>query len=260
MTRVWGALFLRELAMVAASRVIWIFAAGCLAFGIVTALGTPSEGSTGVWMILPLVLYVVPLLGILIGVVAARGDHDEEALIASRVGSLGLRLFVKWIVWSGLLGLAALAWMLPVSLRSESVGRVLSLWGYTLGESAVFVALGLALGRNVRDAVAAHLTALLLGFTFVAGAGVLGWLAARSPFFQEHPDLWTLGLMLHPVEALRVSWMFSLENLPFGQSHLPDLAAWWLAQSGLWYAVLVAVWSFGALACGRLLRSRQRLS
>jgi len=247
-----AALAMREFATVSASRVAWVFAAGCLGFGLAVGLGGSSAGSTAVWLVLPLVLYFVPLLGLLLGVSATRGDMPEEVLINPRFPSIFLRLLVKWAVWMVLLGLVILAWIFPAVIRAGEVESLPALWSYTLGETAVFIAMGLALGRLLRDGVTAHLAALLAGFVFIAGAGILGWIAAQSTFFQQHSSLWTLGLMLHPVEALRVSLMFSLENLPFDRGHLPPLAAWWLDRPGLWYAAIAAAWSALALVLGSI--------
>jgi len=253
MMRMASALFARECASVAASRVVWVFLPAGIAAGFAVASGG-AEGRSAVWLALPPLLYLVPPLGLLVGVAAARSDLDEEPMLQPRAPSLRIRLAVKCLLWAALVTLVALTWLLPATLAAGEPARLLPLAGQAGAESAVFVALGLCLGRSLRDGVAAHVGALLLGGLFVAGAGVLGWLAAGTPFFQAHPGLWTLGLMLHPVEALRVGLMFSLEDLPVDASRLPPLAAWWLARTGLWYAGLAAVWTGLALFLGGMRR------
>lgn len=247
------ALVLREIASLAASRVIWVFALACLAAGIAVALGS-AGGRSALWLVFPLLLYLVPLLGLLSGVSAARGDLEEEGILQPRAPVAAVRLTVKWALWTALISLAALTWILPAVLRAGEHGHLLSLTLHAVAEASIFVALGLALGRWVRDSVTAHIGALLLGCLFLVGAGLVSWLAAQTDFFQERPALWTLGLMLHPVEALRVSLMFTLENLPVDPDRLPVLAVWWLGHSGLWYLILAAVWTVLALALGSLRR------
>lgn len=256
MSRVLRALFAREWAALCASRVVWVFAGACLLAGAGVTLGTGGAASA-VWLALPLVLYLVPLLGLLAGVSAALGDLGEAPVLVPRAPGPLVRAGVKWPLWSGLIAVAALAWLAPAAIRSGEADALLRLWAMTAGEAAVFVALGLAVGRLAPGGgTAAYLAALFFGFLFIGGAGVLGWVAARSDFFREHPQLWTLGLMAHPVEALRVGLLFSLDTLPVEAARLPDLARWWLAHTGLWYAGLVLLWSAAALGLGALGRER----
>ncbi|MGZ0656436.1 hypothetical protein ACWPKS_12595 [Coraliomargarita sp. W4R72] len=244
----WLALSQRELATVLASRVIWVFGFACLCFGLLIVSGSAGEGSTAVWLSLPLVLYALPLIGLLAGVAAAQGDAMEEPLIASRIPRVGQRMLVKWLLWSLLLGLVALMWLLPAAARAGQWQALPQLWAYALGEVAVFLAAGLLLGHWIRDSVAAHLSALLLGFFALTGAGIFAWVAADWPYLQAHPSLWTLSLMLHPVEALRVGLLFSIDDLPFDPGELPTLAAWWLRHPGVWYACLSLTLSGAALS------------
>ncbi|MFP4674063.1 MAG: hypothetical protein ACLFO5_05685 [Opitutales bacterium] len=251
--RILYALFAREFHAVRASRIVWVFAAACILFGITAGMGG-EEPETAIWLLLPMTLYMVPLLGLMVGVTAAHGDASEEPLLGARLPGALPRIAVKWLAWTTPLGLAGLLWITPAVFRTGELGLLPALWAYAFGEAFIFVALGLALGRLLHDGVTAHTSALLTGFLLIAGAGILGWLTAQSPYFQERPHLWTLGLMLHPVEAVRVSLMFSLQNLPFAAGELPDLAAWWLRHSGAWYAGLVLVWSALALSLATLRR------
>ncbi len=253
----WIALSQRELATVLASRVIWVFGLACICFGLLIVSGSAGEGSTAVWLSLPLVLYALPLIGLLAGVAAAQGDAQEEPLIASRISGSGQRMVVKWLLWSFLLGLVALLWLLPAAARAGQWSALPQLWAYALGEVAVFLAAGLLLGRWIHDSVAANLSALLFGFFTLAGAGIFAWLAAGLPYVQAHPSFWTLTLMLHPVEALRVGLLFSIDDLPFDPGQLPALADWWLRHPGVWYACLSLAWSGLALALVGLLRRRR---
>jgi len=255
MSRTVLALFFREWAALSASRVVWIFVGACSLAGLGVLL--TGEADSAVWMALPLLLYLVPLLGLLAGVSAALGDLEEAPMLLPRAPGPFVRSCVKWPLWSGLIALAALAWLAPAAIRSGEADKLLQIWAMTTGEAAIFVATGLALGRWVPGGgTAAYLTALFFGFLFVGGAGVLGWVAARSDFFQENPQLWTLGLMTHPVEPLRVGLMFSLDTLPVDADRLPGIARWWLGHSGLWYGLLVLMWSASALILGGLRRER----
>lgn len=247
------ALALREFATLAASRVVWVFVLACLVGGLAVGFGG-SGGRSALWLVLPLLLYVVPLFGLLVGVSAARGDIEEEGLLQPRAPTAMPRLIVKWLLWTTIIALSAFAWILPAALRAGEPVHLSAFAFHAAAEASIFVAIGLALGRWVSDGVTAHIGALIIGCLFLVGAGLLGWLAAQTNYFQEHPALWTLGLMLHPVEALRVSLMFSLENLPIDPNRLPVLAAWWLAHSEAWYIMLAAVWTSLALILGSLRR------
>lgn len=243
------AILRRERRVVMASRIAWGYGLSCLLWGL---LGSPLFGvnraETSVWFLMPVLLYGIPLAGLLAGVVAWQGDAGEEGLLRPRINGALTRPLAKWLVWSGLLALASLALILPALPTAPSAVVLLELWAYAVGEIAVFTAFGLAIGRCFRDPALAHSLALMAGMLAIAGGGIIGYLAAWQPILQQHPDLWTLLLMAHPVEALRVSLLYSLEDLPFDARALPPLAAWWLQHPQLWFSILVLSWSALALA------------
>lgn len=239
----------REWLVVKQSRIAWTYAGICLAWGAVAAI-TSSESM--VWIVLPLLLNGMPAAGLLAGVAAIHGDDQEEMLLVARVAGDFLRLLGKWLVWTSILFLATIGLLIPVLVGGGSFESLLSIAGYTAGEAAVFVALGLLLGRLCSDSVMAHALALVGALLAIAGGGVLAWLAAHHTFFQENPNAWTLILMMHPVEALRVSLMFSLDGLPFDPRSLSPVARWWLGHTGLWYLTLSLGESFVALAACRI--------
>jgi len=240
----------REWLVVKQSRIAWTYTTICLAWATTAAI-TGSETVT--WTILPLLMNAMPAAGLLLGVAAIHGDDPEEPLLVARVASDTLQIFGKWLVWTSILLLATVALLIPLLAGGESFRSFLSVAGYATGEAAVFVAIGLFLGKLCRDSVLAHSLALVSALLAIAGGGVLAWLAARQPFFQDNPNAWTLLLMLHPVEALRVSLMFSLDPLPIDARNLGPLARWWLSHASLWYLVMSLAESFAALAACRMI-------
>jgi hypothetical protein len=249
------ALVFRERQAVMASRVTWSFGIGCLLWGLA---GSPLFGigraDTVVWFLLPVLLYAVPPVALLSGVVAWQGDAGEEELIQTRVSSSWNRLLAKWVTWTVLLETAALCMVLPLLVSAADPIALMKIWMYAGGEIAIFVALGLAIGRFCRDPLLAYSSALIVGFLMVAGGGLVAYVAAWQPVIQRFPDLWTLLLMLHPVESLRVCLVYSVDNLPFDARTLPFLAAFWLGHPGKWYFFLSLLWTALCLGFGSLKR------
>jgi len=229
----------REAQAVLASRIAWAYAAVCLGWGLLASpLSGASNPGSSVWMLLPLLLYGIPLAGLLGGVAAWHGDAAEEALLTTRSPRHLTRALGKWMVWSAVFASATLCLILPSLPATRPLPPLLMLWAYAAGEIAIFTAFGLWLGRTCRDSVLAHSLALMLGLLAIAGGGILAWIAAHVPFLQDNPSLWTALLMVHPVEVVRVSTLFSLEDLPFDARRLPPLAAGWLAHPDLWFGSL----------------------
>ena len=248
------ALACRERQAVMASRVTWSFGIGCLLWGLA---GSPLFGigraDTVVWFLLPVLLYAVPPVALLSGVVAWQGDAGEEELIRTRVSSGWNRLLAKWVTWTVLLASAALCMVLPLIISAADPFGLITIWMYASGEIALFVALGLAIGRFGKDPLLAYSSSLIVGFLMVAGGGLVAYVAAWQPLIQRFPDLWTFFLMLHPVESLRVCLVYSVENLPFDARTLPPLASFWLQNAGWWYIALSLAWSFMGLGAVRLM-------
>ncbi|NDV61111.1 hypothetical protein G0Q06_01465 [Puniceicoccales bacterium CK1056] len=246
------ALVCRERQAVMASRVSWSFGIGCLLWGLA---GSPLFGigraDTVVWFLLPVLLYAVPPVALLSGVVAWQGDAGEEELIQTRLPSPLTRLLAKWVTWTLLLELATLCMLIPLLPSAVDPSALLRIWLFAGGEISVFVAFGLVIGRFCKDPLLAYSSSLIIGFLMVAGGGLVAYVAAWQPMIQRFPDLWTLILMLHPVESLRVCLVYSVENLPFDARTLPPITSFWLQNSGLWYLGLSLTWSFVALLVTR---------
>lgn len=245
----------RESQVVTASRVVWSYGLICLLWGVAIPLLGLGLSETGVWFLLPVLLYAIPPIALVSGVVAWQGDAGESELLASRLPGCFIRLLAKWITWSLLLGLATFLMILPLLIIGAGAVQMIEVWAYAGGEIAVFIAAGLAIGRWFKDPLFAHTGAMLCGFLMVAGGGVFAYVAAWQPIMQRLPDLWTFLLMAHPVEALRVGIVYSVENLPFEARELPPMAAFWLRHAGGWYSGLVFFWSVCGLTLAALKRA-----
>lgn len=246
---------LRETQVVRASRVAWSYGLICLVWGAAIPLLGLGRAGTAVWFLLPVLLYAIPPMALVSGVVAFHGDAGENDFLGTRLPGIWIRLLSKWITWTLLFGLATSLIIVPLLMVGASAARLLELWAYASGEIAIFLAAGLAVGRWFKDPLFALTGAMLSGFLMVAGGGLLGYVAAWQPLMQRLPDLWTFLLMAHPIEALRVGAVYSVENLPFEARELPLLASFWLQYAGWWYAALVLVWSASSLTLASLKRA-----
>jgi hypothetical protein len=54
--------------------------------------------------------------------------------------------------------------------------------------------------------------------------------------------------MINPLDALRVTVLFSIENAAPAGLDSGALAGWWIAHGGAWLVLLLAAWIAGGLA------------
>jgi ABC-2 type transport system permease protein/Cu-processing system permease protein len=90
--------------------------------------------------------------------------------------------------------------------------------------------------RGLIAAVAAWLVMLF-------GVDLLLLAVAGAPFAQENPDLWVAPLMLNPLDAYRITVLFSVERAAFSGLDAGRLAGWWATHAIAWLAVLTTAWS-----------------
>jgi hypothetical protein len=243
----------REATTTIHNRFLQIFAVvvlgGSIAVGALS--GRPAAIPFG---LLLLFLYVVPLFGLLIGVSAAHEEHDERAFLWSQPVPRAVYVLGKTATLVGALAGVLLAALLAAAVGGAGAGTLALLWGLGVALVLVSVSAGVAVGQYTTG----HARGLMLALTLWFGAFALydGLALALSgvEVVQQWPAFWVGLLLLNPVDAVRLTGLFGLENVPFsapGQAAwMADLTAWLPA----WVALLAIGWTalLLGLACRRL--------
>jgi Cu-processing system permease protein len=211
------ALFRFELAAARKGKTAPLFAAGfavaCVALALVGlsaggALAVQGFARTSI-SLLQLILWVVPLLGLLIGAAAGAECYELEYIAALRVTRLGI-VFSRWAAWVGALGaalcigLGAAGAVIAVFAGSADGWRYLGLVGVALLLLSSCVAIGLAIGVRARHPGRAMAFAIVAWCVLVVGVdlvaiGLLAILPAGVPSWPL-PFL----LLLDPIDLARV--------------------------------------------------------
>ena len=119
-------------------------------------------------------------------------------------------------------------------------------------------AVGLGLGFWVRDRVRGLLAALGVWFALLFGTDLLLLAVSGAPWIHGRPGVWVALLMANPLDALRVTVLFSVEHAAFAGLDAGGIVGWWLAHAWVWLAMLLAAWTGTAFAAG-LAGARRRL-
>lgn len=253
-----SAAFHRELAAHRLNR----FLHGHLALAAVAGLlplFTPTEAAAAApWWVLQTTLYCLSLSTLLLGLSSAHGEADEFPLLFAQPAPR----------WAWLAGKGAALALLVVPAGALLVGPAALLGGATrplvvmglaaAGIGLAFTAVGLAIGFWVRDGVRGLLATLATWFVLLFGVDLLLLAVAGAPAVHASSALWILPMMLNPLDALRVSVLFSLGAAAPASAITGTLAGWWLERSLLWLALLVVAWTGAAFLAG-LAGARRRL-
>ena len=100
-------------------------------------------------------------------------------------------------------------------------------------------AVGLAVGFWVRDPVRGLLAALGVWFALLFGTDLLLLAVSGAPWVHERPGLWVALLMGNPLDAFRITVLFSVEQAAFAGLDAGGLVRWWLAHGWVWLTLLV---------------------
>lgn len=246
----YSAFLRRELRVVTSSRLALFVPVAGIAAGVAAAF---SAGPADIPMAAPLfllqvLLYVFPLLGILAATGSAHSEQDESLLLAALPVGRMQRATGKF---SGLMAcflISLLLMTLPALIVGMHLLDALRILGYGAGISAFSVAAGLLFGFAIPDGVKAHMVALGFWLLLLLVPNLAGWLMLYSPDAKAAPLLWSLLMMLSPLDALRVGILFSVEAVPFNSSRLPGLVQWWLGNLGTWFAILCTTLTTAVLA------------
>lgn len=246
-------IFARELRTAFLNRLVLVFCGVSLLAGGIPVWADPGRdfSETALYALLQAGLYLIPLFAILIGVGSAQNEQEEHLLLMSQPMSRGTRVWGKFAALGFLVAGAVFLLVLPAALAGCRLGALGFLWFHIVGVGGVFLALGLGVGFSGTDRVKAHMVGLCVWLILLAGWNVLALVAAQFPDVQQWPQVWVSLLMINPLDALRISTMFSLDKIPFEVGTAPALAQWWLGHLSLWFVIVCVVWIGIALAWSR---------
>ena len=245
----------REVTTTLHNRFVQIFAVIVWAGSIAVAAlsGRPEAVPFG---LLLLMLYVVPLFGLLIGVSAAHEEHDERAFLWSQPVPRSALVLGKTTTLVVALALVLLGTLVAGGVAGTPPGTLALLWGLGVALVLVSVSAGVTVGQYTTGRARGLMAALVLWFGAFALYDAFALVGSGIELLQNLPALWVGTLLLNPVDAVRLAGLFGLENVPFaapGEAPwLADLLAW----LPTWVAVLTIAWTGGllVLACRRLRR------
>jgi ABC-type transport system involved in multi-copper enzyme maturation permease subunit len=254
-TSVYRAILRREATTTFHNRFVQIFAmiviGGSIAVGALS--GRPSAIPFG---LLLLFLYVVPLFGLLIGVSAAHEEHDERAFLWSQPVPRAVYVLGKTATLAGALAVVLIAALVAAAVGGAAPGTLALLWGLGVALVMISVSGGVAVGQYTTGRARGLMMALTLWFGAFALYDAVALTLSSIEVMQSLPAVWVGLLLLNPVDAVRLTGLFGLENVPFSA---PGEAAWmadlltWLPA---WTAVLTVAWTalLLLLACRHLRR------
>lgn len=225
-------------------------------FGLATAVGllpffTPVDAAGAApWWVLQGVLYCLSLSSMLLGLSSAHGEAEEFPLLFAQPAPRGAWLVGKSAGLASLLVPAALLLVLPAALMGGLTRTLLLMMLASAGVTVALAAVGLAVGFWVRDGVRGLLATLGSWFVLLFGTDLLLLAVAGAPWVHANATLWILPLMLNPLDALRITVLFGIEDTAPAGLDAGALAGWWISNGGLWLAVLLSAWTVASLLAG----------
>ena len=173
-------------------------------------------------------------------------------------GGVGPWLAGKAAALFALLSVAAGLLVLPTMLAGGLSRELTIAAGGAAGVSVVCGFAGLALGFWIRDPIRGLIAAVTMWLVLLFGTDLVLLAVAGAAVTQQHPDLWVAPLMANPLDAFRVTILFSVENAAFSGLDAGRLANWWVRHAPLWLGCVFALWATGA-ALTAWLGARRRL-
>lgn len=194
------------------------------------------------WWLLHAVLYAISLSALLLGLSSAHAETEEFTWLLGQPAGVGPWLAGKAAALTALVVAASSLLAVP-TLVAGGGSRELLLTAFGAGGvSAVCALVGLALGFWIRDSVRGLIGAVALWFVLLFGTDLLLLAMAGAPSIQDQPDVWVGALMANPLDAYRVTMLFSVERAAFSGLDAGRLTAWWVAHATTWLAVVFVLW------------------
>ncbi|MFT3870382.1 MAG: hypothetical protein QM715_18190 [Nibricoccus sp.] len=195
------------------------------------------------WWLLHAVLYAVSLSTLLLGLSSAQAEAEEFTWLVGLPSGIGPWLTGKAVALVTIVVAAAGLLALPTVFLSGGSSELLVAAFGAAGVSAVCSLAGLAIGLWIRDQVRGLIVAVAVWFVFLFGTDLLLIAVAGGSATQEHPDLWVAALMANPLDAFRITVVFSVERAAFSGLDAGSLTQWWIAHSTLWLTIIFALWA-----------------
>lgn len=226
------------------AHVVLVLVAGCL------PLFTPGDALArgAAWWLLHAVLYAISLSALLLGLSSAHAEADEFTWLLGQPAGIGPWLAGKALALTGLVVVAAALLGLPVLCAGGASRELVVVVAGAAGVSAVCALAGLALGFWVRDSVRGLIAAVGVWFFLLFGTDLVLLAVAGGAGTQQHPDLWVAALMANPLDAFRVTVLFSVERAAFSGIDAGRLTGWWVGHAVIWLSAIFALWSVGSLS------------
>lgn len=237
-----AATFRRELAEHRLNRFLHVHVALAAVIGLLPMFTPDAADRTAPAWVLQGVLYCLSLSALLLGLSAAQGDAEEFPLLFTQPVGRGAWLAGKVSALALVVGASAALLVLPSALATGMTVGLLGMAVASAGVCLVMSMFGLAIGLRVRDHVRGLLVALGVWFVLLFGADLALLAVSGAPWAQRVPTAWVLPLMFNPLDALRVSVVFGLEQTAPAAIGAGPLVRWWLDHGGLWLAVLLPAW------------------
>ncbi len=201
---------------------------------------TPGDGFSrgAAWWILHGVLYAVSLSSLLLGLSSAHAEAEERVWILEQPSGPG-----PWLVGKAM-GLVILVSISTTLLAAPALAlgggsrdlAIVSLGA--AGVAAVCAMAGFAIGFWIRDGVRGLIAAVAVWLVMLFGVDLLLLGLAGAPWIQAHPDVWVASLMASPLDAFRITVLFSVEGAAFTLLDPKSLSNWWHTHAPLWLGVI----------------------
>ena len=221
---------------------------------------TPGDGLArgAPWWLLHAVLYAISLSALLLGLSSAQAEAEEFTWLLGQPIGIGSWLAGKSAALAGLVAASSLLLIVPTAVAGAGSSELVIAGLGASGVSTVCALTGLAVGFWVRDGVRGLMVTLALWFVLLFGADLLLLGSAGEAWAHTHPDLWVTPLMLNPLDAFRITILFSLERAAYTGFATGQLTSWWIGHATLWLTTILASWS-AATAGLAWLGARRRL-
>jgi hypothetical protein len=253
-----AAAFQRELAANRVNRFLHSHLALASAAGLLP-LFTPDDAAAAapLW-ILHGVIYCLSLSALLLGLSSAHAEADEFPVLFAQPVSRGAWLLGKGAGLALVLAVATLPLVGPTAIVSGPSRSLAGLAVASCGVTLALAAVGLGVGFWVRDRVRGLLTGLGAWFVLLFGTDLLLLALSGAPWIHERPALWVALLMGNPLDALRITVLFDVEQAAFAGLDAGGLVRWWIAHGWTWLALVAGAWTVSGFSAG-LAGARRRL-
>lgn len=240
----------RELAANRVNRFLHVHLALAAAAGLLP-LFTPTEAASAapLW-VLHAVLYCLSLSALLLGLSSAHGEADEFPLLFAQPAPRWAWLLGKVVALSLVLGVASLLLVLPAALVGGATPALAGLAVAAGGVTLALAAVGMGVGFWVRDPVRGLLAGLGLWFTLLFGTDLVLLALSGAPWMHSRVGLWVALLMGNPLDALRITVLFSVEQAAFAGLDAGSVVRWWISHGWTWLAIVVLLWTGGGIGAG----------